>query len=108
MSISLTEDFKTVEELTAQPRQVLEQVHRTGRPVVITKNGKPDVVILDAATYERKLNTLHLAQLLAEGEAAIKAGQVRSLEEFEEEFFREKKISRKAHAPSRAGRRKNS
>jgi prevent-host-death family protein len=88
VSISLTEDFKTLAELKKRPEEVLRQVHETGRPVVITVDGKPDVVILGAATYERKLRAANLARLLAEGEASIQAGGARPAEEVFEELLR--------------------
>lgn len=95
MAISLTEDFKTVKELEREPLEILKQVRRTGRPVVVTVNGKPDVVIMDAATYERKLQNRTLAQLLAEGEADIRAGRTRPAAEVFDELIREKKVSRR-------------
>jgi prevent-host-death family protein len=88
MPISLTEDFKTVAELKQQPEAILRQVHETGRPVVITVEGKPDVVILDAATYERQLKAGNLVRLLSEGEADIRAGRVRPAEEVFRELLR--------------------
>jgi prevent-host-death family protein len=93
MSISLTEDLKTMTELERHPEKIVDQIHETGRPVVITKNGKPDLVILDAASYERHLKTANLAQLLADGEADVKSGRTQPYEEFIKEFRRAKKIS---------------
>jgi prevent-host-death family protein len=78
MGLSLTEDIKSVSEFKKQIREVFTQLHRTGRPVVITVNGRPDVVLLDAAVFERKLSALNLQPLLAEGEADIAAGRTRS------------------------------
>ena len=77
MGLSLTEDIKSVSEFKKQVRQVFTQLHRTGRPVVITVNGRPDVVLLDAAVFERTLSDLNLRALLAEGEADVKAGRTR-------------------------------
>lgn len=94
MKISLTEDFRTIQELEKDPRAVMKQVRQTGRPVVVTVKGKPDMVIVDVRTYEKRLQHRTLAQLLAEGEADIAAGRVRPIEEFEAEFFRDKKVSR--------------
>jgi len=37
VSISLTEDIKTVADLEADPRALLEQAQRAGRPVVIAE-----------------------------------------------------------------------
>jgi prevent-host-death family protein len=78
MGLSLTEDIKSVSEFKKQVREVFTQVHRTGRPVVITVNGRPDVVLLDATVFERKLSALNLQALLAEGEADVAAGRTRS------------------------------
>ena len=69
MGLSLTEDIKSVSEFKKQIRQVFTQLHRTGRPVVITVNGRPDIVLLDATVFERKLSALNLHALLAEGAA---------------------------------------
>ena len=78
MSLSLTEDIKSVSEFKKQIRQVFTQLHRTGRPVVITVNGRPDVVLLDAAVFERTLGALNLRTLLAEGEADVATARTRS------------------------------
>ena len=92
MPISLTEDVKTVSELKKNLRAVLDQIRETGRPVVVTLNGKPDAVLMDVETYERKLKAMNLAGLLAEGEADIRQGRTRSASSFLKDFKRAKKI----------------
>lgn len=82
MTFSITEDIKPVSELKKKTRQVLAQVHRTGRPVVITVNGRPDAVLLDAEVFERKLKAMNLQKLLSEAEEDVKAGRVREAGEF--------------------------
>ena len=94
MPLSLTEDVKTVSELKKSLRAVLEQIRETGRPVVVTVNGKPDAVLIDVETYERKLKALNLGGLLAEGEEDIRRGRTRSSSAFLKEFKRAKKIPR--------------
>jgi prevent-host-death family protein len=91
MTLSLTEDFKTFEELQGDPAEVLAQVHRTGRPVVITKNGKPDVVVMDANAYEWQVHVLNLSRRLNEAEADVRAGRMRDIDEFLDEFMPRKK-----------------
>jgi len=44
------------------------------------------VVILDAATYEERLKTVHLGRLLAEAQAHLRAGRTRPAEEIFEEL----------------------
>ena len=63
MSVSIVEDIKSVSELKKHAREIFDQLHRTGRPVVITVNGKPDVVLLSARVFEEKLKAFNLAIL---------------------------------------------
>jgi prevent-host-death family protein len=101
MAISVTEDFRTLTELKKDLLQILEQVHRTRRPIVVTRGGKPDVVILDAATYEERLKTVHLGRLLAEAHADVRAGRTRPADEF---FAELEQGGKKASRPSRVRR----
>ena len=93
MNISLIEDIKTMAEFQSEPDKLAAQVHETGRPIVVTKNGKPDLVLMDAAAYERKLKSANLAEMLAEAEADINAGRTQPYGKFMKEFRRAKKIS---------------
>ena len=92
--MSLNEDFRSVAEFARDPREILRQVHRTGRPVVVTLKGKPDVIVLDAASFERRLKLGNLARLLAEAEADVRAGRARLADEFLSELGRADKVSR--------------
>ena len=94
MSISLKEDFRSLAEFEDDPREVVKHVHRTGRPVVVTVKGKPDVIVLDAAAFERRLKLVNLARLLAEAEADVQAGRTRPAEDFFSELSREKEVPR--------------
>ena len=92
MAFSLTEDLKTVSELKKNLRAVLDQIRETGRPVVVTVNGKPDAVLIDVQTFERKLKALNLVGLLAEGAEDIRRRRTRPASAFLKEFKRAKKI----------------
>ena len=92
MSISLTEDIKTVSELKKNLRAVLDQIRETSRPVVVTVNGKPDAVLIDVKTYESKLKALNLLALLGEAEEDVRRGRTRPAAKFLREWRRAKKI----------------
>ncbi len=94
MSISLLQDVKTVSELKRNVKAIFQQLHRTGRPVIVTVNGRPDVVLLDAATFERRLSALNLAPLLAEAEEDIRRGRTRPAKAFLKELRRGTKVPR--------------
>lgn len=94
MPVSITEDIKSISDLKRHAKEIFAQLHRTGRPVVITVNGKPDAVLLDAVQFEKKLMTLNLAALLAVGEADVRAGRVRPAREALRALQHAQKISR--------------
>ncbi len=65
MPISLSEDIHSVTDLKRRTREIVDQLHRTGRPVVLTVNGRADAVLLEVKTYETLLKSANLARLLA-------------------------------------------
>ncbi len=94
MSFSISEDIRPVTDLKKHTREVLDQARKTGRPIILTVNGRADAVLLDAKTYERHLRASNLARLLGEAEGDIAAGRTRPLRAFLREFKNAKKISR--------------
>ena len=50
---SPSEDIRSVTELKRSTREILDHLHATGRPVILTVNGKADSVLLDVRAYER-------------------------------------------------------
>jgi len=92
MSLSLSEDFKTVEELREAPESILAQVKKNRQPVVITAQGKPAAVMLDVVTFERIVKTINLVRLVGPAEEDILAGRTRPLDEFMSEFCRDNNI----------------
>jgi len=93
MSLSITEDIRSVSDLKKRTHEIFEQTHRTGRPVIVTVNGKPDVVLLDAGVFEKRLKTLNLISMLSEAEADIKKKRTRPARDFLKEFKRNAKVS---------------
>ncbi len=86
MSMSITKDIKSVTDLKKRTNEIFKQIHQTGRPVIITVNGKPDAVLIDAGIFEKKLKALNLGSLLSEAEKDLKSGHVRDADEFLEDF----------------------
>lgn len=93
MSISVTEDIKSVSELKKKTNEIFKQMHRTGRPIVVTVNGKPDAVLLDVEIFEKKLKTLNIGALLTEAETEVKAGHLRPARDFLKELKHSAKVS---------------
>jgi prevent-host-death family protein len=86
--MNITEDIRSVTDLKRHTREILDHVHATGRPVVLTVNGRPDSVILDAAVYQKHLQAANLVRLLAPAETEAAEGRIRPVREFLSEFRR--------------------
>lgn len=71
-----TTDVRPVTEFRANTSAVIEQMHSTGRPVILTQHGRSAAVLLDPAVYESLIDEVELLRDLAISEAQIAAGQV--------------------------------
>jgi prevent-host-death family protein len=92
MAISITEDIRSITDLKRNTNAVLEQIHKTKRPVVLTVNGKAEAVLVDAKEYEKITNAFNLLKLLTPAEEDIKEGRYTEAKDFFTEFKRAKEI----------------
>lgn len=93
MTMKLIDDIRSVTDLKRNTREILAQVRQTGRPVILTVNGKADAVLMDAKTYEQHLSASNLAKLIAPAEDDVRSGRTRPIRTFLREFKRVRKIS---------------
>ena len=92
MSISFKNDIRSVTDLNRNTREILEQVQQSGRPLILTVNGKAYAVLIDVEVYEKQLKATNLAKLLLEAEMDVTQGKVRPVDSFLKEFKRDHKI----------------
>ena len=90
--ISPSEDIRSVTDLKRNTREILDHLHATGRPVVLTVNGRADSVLLDVRVYEKTLQAGNLAKLIAPAERDAEKGRTRPARDFLKEFKRAKKV----------------
>ena len=90
--ISPSEDIRSVTDLKRNTRKILDHLHATGRPVILTVNGRADSVLLDVRVYEMHLQAGNLARLLAPAEREVEKGRTRPAREFLKEFKSVNKI----------------
>lgn len=71
----------TVADLQRGYRALVEKIKETGEPLVVVNNGKPDVVVVDAKTYNirakrlQELEEEYLLRIYKEAIAEHKAGK---------------------------------
>lgn len=90
--ISPSEDIRSVTDLKRNTRDILNHLHASGRPVILTVNGRADSVLLDVRVYEKYLQAGNLAKLLAPAERETEDGRTRPVRDFLRAFKRAKKI----------------
>ncbi|MFZ3056732.1 MAG: type II toxin-antitoxin system Phd/YefM family antitoxin [Smithella sp.] len=93
MSLSISEDIKTVSDLKKKTNEIFKQLHHTGRPIVVTVNGKPDAILMDVDVFEKKMKALNLGLLLAQAEKDVKDGRTKDARIFLKEIKKSAKIS---------------
>ena len=92
MPISITEDIRSITDLKRNTNSVLNQIHKTKRPVILTVNGKAEAVLVDAKEYEKITNAFNLLKILASVEEDIKEGRITEVKDFFQGFKRAKEI----------------
>jgi prevent-host-death family protein len=56
--INLREDIHPLSDFRRRTPQFVRKLKETGRPMVLTLNGRPELVVLDATVYQRLLTRL--------------------------------------------------
>jgi prevent-host-death family protein len=85
--LDLTRDIHSLTEFKKNSSEFIDQLKRTGEPVVLTINGKAELVVQDAASYQRLREAVEEARRLEsirQGIADMNAGRTISLDELKE------------------------
>ena len=91
--------IRSLSDFKRNSREFLEQMRETGNPVVLTVNGKAQVVVQDAASYQKLLDYIDEMEALEgikRGLADVEAGRVPPLEKFEKDFRKKPRIPRRS------------
>jgi prevent-host-death family protein len=59
-------NVRPITELKNHTKALIQEIVESGQPIVITQNGKPQVVVMDAAEHDRMQDTLTMLKLLAQ------------------------------------------
>jgi prevent-host-death family protein len=98
-TLDIAEDIQSLSDFKRNSREFLERMRETGNPVVLTINGKAEVVVQDAASYQRLLNYIDDMEALEgikRGLADVEAGRVTPVEKFEKDFRKRHGIPRRS------------
>jgi prevent-host-death family protein len=87
--LDIGKDIHSLSDFKRNTSEFLEQMRGTGHPVVLTINGKAELVVQDAASYQKlldRVDELEALEGIKRGLADVAAGRVTPLRQFESEF----------------------
>lgn len=93
--------LKDIESLTAFKRNTTEyvkKIKKSGHPLVLTVNGKAEIVVQDAESYQRMLELLDRAEAIEavrEGLESVRREKTMSLDQFDKEMRKKIRASKK-------------
>lgn len=102
--IDISRDIKPLSNFKRDSGSVINQLKRTGQPVVLTINGKAEIVVQDAKSYQRLLTLLDQAEAvmgIRKGLQSMERGEGIPAEEAFEKIRKKHKIPKSKKGTSR-------
>jgi prevent-host-death family protein len=96
--IDLSQDIHSLSDFKRKTPEFMARMKRSGHPVVLTINGKAELVVQDTASYQRLLELAERAEMmefLRESRADIEAGRTEPALEALERLGKKHKLNRK-------------
>jgi prevent-host-death family protein len=94
--LDIGKDIHSLSDFKRKTSDFLNQMRASGHPVVLTINGKAELVVQDAASYQTlldRIDGLEALEGIKRGLADVEAGRVTPLREFEKEFRKKHGLS---------------
>jgi PHD/YefM family antitoxin component YafN of YafNO toxin-antitoxin module len=95
--LNLSKGIDSLSNFKRNTVRFLEQLRETGQPVVLTINGKAELVVQDAKSYQRLLELaerIETVESIRQGMQELDEGKGISLDEFREHMRRKHNIQR--------------
>ncbi len=87
--LDIGQDIHSLSNFKRNTPEFVQQLRETGRPVVLTVNGKAELVVQDAQSYQRLLDLidrLGAIEGIKRGLADVEAGRTKPLTQFDAEM----------------------
>ncbi len=69
------DSIRPVSDFSRKPAEHIKRLKKTGRPEVLTVNGKAELVIQDAKSYEETMSLLHSLKQIAQSKKEHETGK---------------------------------
>ena len=87
--LDVTRDIRSLSDFKRNTNTYLDQMRDSGQPIILTVNGKAEMVVHDATSWQKladRVEELEAVEGIRRGRADVEAGRITSLEQFESEF----------------------
>ena len=91
--MKLTRDIHSLSTFKRDTAKLVRQMKKTKAPVVLTVNGKAELVVQDAESYQQLLDAKEAIEGIKDGLQSMKNNAGKPAAEFFREFFAEKGIA---------------
>jgi PHD/YefM family antitoxin component YafN of YafNO toxin-antitoxin module len=87
--LDIVRDIHSLSDFKRNTNGLLEQMRGSGHPMVLTINGKAEIVVQDATSYQKlldRMDELEALEGIKRGLADVEGGRLTTLKKFEKEF----------------------
>ncbi len=87
--LDIGNDIRSMSDFKRNTSEFLQQIRKSGHPLVLTINGRAKVVVQDAASYQKlldRIDELEAIDGIKRGLTDVEAGRVTPLRQFERGF----------------------
>jgi prevent-host-death family protein len=75
--LDLAKDIRSLSDFKRNTVELLDRLRKTGHPLVLTINGKAELVVQDAEAYQVLLDRVEAIEGIQRGLADVKAGRTK-------------------------------
>jgi prevent-host-death family protein len=100
--INIAKDIDSLSNFKRRTNEFLRRMKSDGHPVVLTVNGRPELVVQDAEAYQRVLEAverLEAMEGISAGLADLEAGRTRPAKKVHAELRKRHEVSDWVHQP---------
>jgi len=84
--INVAQDIHSLTTFKRKSSSLMKKMKKTGRPLVLTINGKAEAIVLDPAAYQQVADQLDILSRIRRGLAQAKRGEGQTVDEVFDEL----------------------
>jgi prevent-host-death family protein len=92
--LDIANDIRSLSDFKRNTSELLDRLKKTGNPLVLTINGKAEVVVQDAAAYQELLERVETIEGIQRGLADVNSGRTKPAREVFSKLRRKRGIPR--------------